>query len=442
MKEKKEQKGQKGSNKDLATPSLDEKKRRSSLTDTPITSSSSSEAGMTTNDNQQPCSSKTAAKKKRKAQKKANKAAEDQVEKLKNSLLPFENTETQPFYTSANTASTNTTIWSNANSAVTNYEMDNIVARPMDYTKNEWMRSMKKALVDGDYQVFLCGLRYMCIILYNGNPEYKSYTKQGLLRIAIKAIVTNFYDPTHQQTIFMNLCSTRSRRCAEVGHCFCRLARTLLQHMDPVKASNHLAIVTKVNARTALHLAVNTGDLCQVRVLLEYDIDVDARDRDNYTPLYYALRKKNLDMVKLLLWYGADFSQRPRFHQKLVLHAQAFEPDILYPWFEQRTNALTKRFYQFLAELCRGTLFFKAEDALSDLHVMRCSYNMDADTCSNGLETGPNWLVRSIALNMRENFEATKDTTALLFVVPFCYSPHDEGKSSKCSAHLPQFIVW
>jgi hypothetical protein len=104
-----------------------------------------------------------------------------------------------------------------------------------------------------------------------------------------------------------------------------------------------------------------------------------------------------------------------------LLHAEAFEPEVvsgyylifvrfiqfqLHPWFEQRTAAIAKKFYQFLAELCRGTMSFKAEDALSDLHIMRCSYNKDADFCSNALD----WVARSIHLNMRENFEATKNT--------------------------------
>jgi hypothetical protein len=49
-----------------------------------------------------------------------------------------------------------------------------------------------------------------------------------------------------------------------------RLARTLLQNMSKESVTKQLNVATKNQCRSALHLAVMTGDLCQVRVLLEF----------------------------------------------------------------------------------------------------------------------------------------------------------------------------
>lgn len=132
-------------------------------------------------------------------------------------------------------------------------------------------------------------------------------------------------------------------------------------------------------------------------------------------------------MVKLLLWYGADFSQRPEFKEKLILTAASFESHVvslvdgyslkvlcpfqLFPWMEQRISSLTKKFYQFISELCRGVFAFKPDDAISDLHIMRISYNMDTDTF-NPMDS-VNWVTRSIELHMKGIFEAKKNEMAV-----------------------------
>lgn len=80
----------------------------------------------------------------------------------------------------------------------------------------------------------------------------------------------SYYDQERQNTIFMDLCATRVKRCSESGHALCRLSRTLLQNINASTAYEILNVSTKNQGRTALHSAVLTGDLCQVRVLLEF----------------------------------------------------------------------------------------------------------------------------------------------------------------------------
>lgn len=57
---------------------------------------------------------------------------------------------------------------------------------------------------------------------------------------------------------------------------------------------------------TALHYAVKSGDIDVVKMLLDYGADINATDFNNTTPLYYAVNNINSSMVKILLEYGAD----------------------------------------------------------------------------------------------------------------------------------------
>jgi ankyrin repeat protein len=43
-----------------------------------------------------------------------------------------------------------------------------------------------------------------------------------------------------------------------------------------------------------------------VRLLIAYGADINARDVQNWTPLHYAVRTRNLGAVELLLAAGAD----------------------------------------------------------------------------------------------------------------------------------------
>ena len=55
--------------------------------------------------------------------------------------------------------------------------------------------------------------------------------------------------------------------------------------------------------------AINKNDHKRVKEILKYEgFDVNKADNDNWTPLYWACRINNLDIVKLLLANGAQES--------------------------------------------------------------------------------------------------------------------------------------
>jgi len=58
--------------------------------------------------------------------------------------------------------------------------------------------------------------------------------------------------------------------------------------------------------QTALHWAAKRGYLDICRRLIEYGADFDAVDMGFRTPLYYALRGKHVEVVRLLCYCKAD----------------------------------------------------------------------------------------------------------------------------------------
>jgi ankyrin repeat protein len=59
-------------------------------------------------------------------------------------------------------------------------------------------------------------------------------------------------------------------------------------------------------SRIALISAVRIGDKARVESLLAEGADVDARDEQGYTALHYAVIRKDLEIVRVLLDHGAD----------------------------------------------------------------------------------------------------------------------------------------
>jgi len=66
----------------------------------------------------------------------------------------------------------------------------------------------------------------------------------------------------------------------------------------------------KASATTALHSAAILGHTQVVRLLLDYETDIDARDAKGQTPLYVAAWNRRYKVVKLLLQESAHRRHR------------------------------------------------------------------------------------------------------------------------------------
>ncbi|KAI6242039.1 hypothetical protein M3Y99_00280900 [Aphelenchoides fujianensis] len=423
-----------------ASPDEAEQKRRSSLTDTPITSSSSE--GMASNDLEPSTSATAAGKKKRKGRKKS--------ENEPPAAMPTTTSSSsfQPVYSSANSVSLTSSTWSPPTVSSNTFDQGGSVANcnlnvvlnnhrpPQLFEDNKWLAELRGHLSDGNAEAFFCGIRYLCLILCRGDyAEHGNKSQEELIRFVAENVVVRYYDPHNQITIFMTLSSCAAKRCSELNHGFCRIMRTLLKLISPRMAKEQLAIASKPTGRTALHLAMNTGEICQVRVLMEYDVPVSLWDKRVQTELFYALNSMSLEKVENLLWYGCDFSQtlhmKPNYTP--LMHAQVIGQNDILPWLADRTAALEHKFDAFVSLLSRNVLVIK--EALSDLHTMRLSPGFDANQPATRLQAAEP-TARSHSLNIREIFERVDGSAemAVLFVVPYCYN---DRKNAQTPADLP-----
>ena len=80
------------------------------------------------------------------------------------------------------------------------------------------------------------------------------------------------------------------------------IVRALLDKGADIKASNGVG-------HTALHAAANAGNLPVLSLLLEKELDINARTREpsgGFTPLILASQTRNTDVVRFLIAKGAD----------------------------------------------------------------------------------------------------------------------------------------
>jgi predicted acyl esterase/ankyrin repeat protein len=62
----------------------------------------------------------------------------------------------------------------------------------------------------------------------------------------------------------------------------------------------------------ALHQAVANGDIEQVRMLISKGSNIDSEDQNESTPLYYAVKSGNMEIIKSLMEAGADVNAGSR----------------------------------------------------------------------------------------------------------------------------------
>ncbi|KAH7730341.1 Protein C06H5.6 a [Aphelenchoides avenae] len=285
--------------------------------------------------------------------------------------------------------------------------------------RGNWLKKLNECIVDGDHTNFVRRVRMVCIALRRRNAS--KHNEAGLVQIVLKSLMSQFYVASEQTTLLMTLVSSRdvTRTCEKNDHGYCRIARLLLNHLPLDYVSSLLQVRTRRSQKTALHCAVLTGELCQLRVLLEHDVDPNVRDSSGRSAIHYALERNNLEMVKLLMWYGADISQCPkgRFHHPprlLALGSVGSGENMVGPWLSNRVPALENQFISWVKRLCGD--IYHVMDTLSEVHFMRLSTNSDYL-----LRRPEPFVQRSYDLNIRKDLHrrvSQPNEVAILFVIP------------------------
>ena len=68
------------------------------------------------------------------------------------------------------------------------------------------------------------------------------------------------------------------------------------------------------NEQTPLHYAIEYGRTNMVQILLENGADIGIKNKYGWLPLHYAIKKGHVEIAKLLTQYGADVRAKKDMH--------------------------------------------------------------------------------------------------------------------------------
>jgi len=77
-----------------------------------------------------------------------------------------------------------------------------------------------------------------------------------------------------------------------------------------IKQGTNIDAVQNPNRQTLLHIAAGSGYAKAVKLLLDNNANIDARDLLGGTPLHRAVQNGHVDVAKILIEYGADIEAR------------------------------------------------------------------------------------------------------------------------------------
>ena len=151
-------------------------------------------------------------------------------------------------------------------------------------------------------------------------------------------ISPNVYNGSHEGTPLHHVASGRSRKMAKIcfyhtpfntiqgnlypalplnateKNCWIEVTKLLLEHNADIEARDK-------NNQTPLHHAAKSSYERLAQLLLKHNAHVEARDKNNYTPLHHAVFHRSKDMLKLLLEHNADIEARDEDNKTPLHHA-------------------------------------------------------------------------------------------------------------------------
>ncbi|KAM5205775.1 LOW QUALITY PROTEIN: ankyrin repeat domain-containing protein 7 [Hipposideros larvatus] len=119
-------------------------------------------------------------------------------------------------------------------------------------------------------------------------------------------------------------------------------ATILLDGVDP----NLVDLV----GNTALHYAVCGRNVSLVRKLLEHHANLEAQNKDGYTPLLLAITENNAEIVEFLLKRGADVNALDKNQRTALMLILRDEPSSVSLLLQQEVDLTCQDIYGFTAE--------------------------------------------------------------------------------------------
>ncbi|VDN05912.1 unnamed protein product [Thelazia callipaeda] len=291
-----------------------------------------------------------------------------------------------------------------------------------------WIQSFYLAAIEGKVEDFVKKFLLVIQILKKSSSceLYRQMSSQQLKEHVMNNIMCVFFNESESISVLHYLAPTINidRPCRMQNHGYCRLIRVILSTLSWKNRKALLFASTKRTGKTALHLAAATGQCCQLLALMDFGGWADVFDSSGRAPLHYAIMRNNLEMVKNLLWYGADISLRERSSTPLQLAGCSPFTMTVCEYLHARGSALQKIFMQWVTKYVRGV--WTPEFAISDLHFVKLTKACDAEKDAHeGITAKYRQVCIDILDTRANNPKLKKYPLMLLFIVPTFYKRDD-----------------